>query len=196
MLSLQAHSWNIDNFLTVVTEMNPALNRRQVVAELDHTGFLVSSKTAFSLLKQCISRLTGDKFPVEIFYHRWQNVEGQFSFLQKCLQHPDIICLGESRFCSNSLPLACINLYHRHASISSSLPAYWPYQAVDLSRLKQPPDDDSNNRDIQIWKNLDYMDILLDLSDHGVYKEVFELLQFPVQKCPDVFVLTLLQTVS
>uniref|UniRef100_T1ISW7 CCR4-NOT transcription complex subunit 1 n=1 Tax=Strigamia maritima TaxID=126957 RepID=T1ISW7_STRMM len=64
------------------------------------------------------------------------------------------------------------------------------YHAVAVDILKAPPEDD--NRDIATWKSLDLIDTLLYLSE-GHYTQVQELFKFPVQHCPDMLVLGLLQ---
>ena len=44
-------------------------------------------------------------------------------------------------------------------------------------------------------KSLDLIDILLQLADEGFQAHVLDLFKFPVQYCPDLLLLGLLQTV-
>lgn len=62
---------------------------------------------------------------------------------------------------------------------------------VALDILKSPPDEDS--REVAVWKCLDLVEVLLLLSESGHYQQVSELFKYPLQHCPDVLVLTLLQ---
>lgn len=43
-------------------------------------------------------------------------------------------------------------------------------------------------------KSPDLVECLLKLSDLGHYQQVSELLKFPVQHCPDILVINILQT--
>ncbi|KAJ8302566.1 hypothetical protein KUTeg_018962 [Tegillarca granosa] len=69
--------------------------------------------------------------------------------------------------------------------------ADYPCHTVVIDILKAAPDDD--NRDIATWKSLDLVESLLRLSDAGHYQQVSELFKFPIQNCPDMLVLALLQ---
>ena len=73
--------------------------------------------------------------------------------------------------------------------------ADYPCHTVVIDILKTPPDDD--NHEIATWKSLDLVETLLRLSEQGQYQQVSELFKFPIQHCPDMLVLALLQiTVS
>lgn len=69
--------------------------------------------------------------------------------------------------------------------------ADYPCHTVVIDILKAAPDDD--NRDIATWKSLDLVESLLRLSEAGHYQQVSELFKFPIQNCPDMLVLALLQ---
>lgn len=69
--------------------------------------------------------------------------------------------------------------------------ADYPCHAVNIDILKTAPDDEK--RDIAVWKSLDLVEVLLRLSEVGHYQQVSELFKFPVQNCPDMLVLSLLQ---
>ena len=69
--------------------------------------------------------------------------------------------------------------------------ADYPCHTVVTDILKSAPDDD--NRDITTWRSLDLVETLLRLSEAGHYQQVSELFKFPIQNCPDMLVLALLQ---
>ncbi|WAR11775.1 CNOT1-like protein [Mya arenaria] len=69
--------------------------------------------------------------------------------------------------------------------------ADYPCHSVVIDILKTAPDDEK--RDIATWKSLDLVELLLRLSEQGHYQQVSELFKFPIQNCPDMLVLALLQ---
>ncbi|XP_076110950.1 CCR4-NOT transcription complex subunit 1-like isoform X1 [Mytilus galloprovincialis] len=69
--------------------------------------------------------------------------------------------------------------------------ADYPCHTVVTDILKAAPDDD--NRDITTWRSLDMVETLLRLSEAGHYQQISELFKFPIQNCPDMLVLALLQ---
>lgn len=69
--------------------------------------------------------------------------------------------------------------------------ADYPCHPVSIDILKTPPDEE--NRDIATWKSRDLTECLLRLSEAGHYAAASELFTFPVQHCPDLLLLALLQ---
>ncbi|KAJ8969734.1 hypothetical protein NQ317_006395, partial [Molorchus minor] len=61
--------------------------------------------------------------------------------------------------------------------------------AVDV--LKTPPEQDS--KELANWRSLNLVELLLSLSECGLYNRVQELFKVPVHSCSDVLVLALLQ---
>ncbi|KAF7231942.1 hypothetical protein EG68_05811 [Paragonimus skrjabini miyazakii] len=155
--------WNLDNFLTVVFELNPNLTMNQIISELDCPQFFVSSRSAFQLLKQFLLHDAQPKLPVNLFYRPWVHAHGQLSLLRSCCNFPDVICL-----------------------------AYWPHRSVDLSlyRLNQTEE----QAQTQIWKNVDYVQALLSLSERGLFSHVYTLLKHAFSLCPDILTATLFET--
>jgi CCR4-NOT transcription complex subunit 1 len=69
--------------------------------------------------------------------------------------------------------------------------ADYPFHSVAVDILKAPPE--SDNKEITTWRSLDLVETLLYLSDRGLYSQVQEMFKLPIQHCPDVLVLALLQ---
>jgi CCR4-NOT transcription complex subunit 1 len=70
--------------------------------------------------------------------------------------------------------------------------ADYPHHAINVEILKSPPEPD--NKKLASWKCLGLLETLLNLLENGgLYSQVQELLKEPVQHCPDVLVLGLLQ---
>lgn len=59
--------------------------------------------------------------------------------------------------------------------------------------LKAQPEDE--NRLISSWRSLNLIELLLSLSETGVYSNCVELFKFPITHCPDLLLLGLLQLV-
>lgn len=68
--------------------------------------------------------------------------------------------------------------------------ADYPCLSVSIDVLKSPPEHDS--KDLANWRCLGLVDVLLSISEE-YYPQVQELFKFPMQNCPDVLVLALLQ---
>ncbi|XP_066142150.1 CCR4-NOT transcription complex subunit 1 isoform X1 [Euwallacea fornicatus] len=161
-------SWNIEIFVQALKEISPSLQWNNVVAELDHPEFVIKDRQGLciliSALRQGLQSLGfhPDTFPVDHFYKRWANVEGQFSLTQQILKNPDVFCFGD---------YPCISV------------------AVDM--LKTPPEHDS--KELSNWRSLNLIELLLNVSEFGLYSPVQELFKAPLHSCPDVLLLALLQ---
>jgi len=139
---------------------------KEVTVELDHPGFLVRDRTSLGIVitaLQCGLQSIGAGFPVEVLYRLWNNAEGQLSLLSQLLKNTDIFCLAD---------------YSHHP--------------INVEILKSPPEPD--NKKLANWKCLELLETLLNLMENGgLYSPVQELLKEPVQHCPDILVLGLLQ---
>lgn len=161
--SVQAHTWNVEVFIDVVKELNPSLNFKDVIYELDNPMFLIRDSKGLQTVVYGIQRGLGmDVFPVDLIYRAWKHAEGQLSFIQYSLMNPDIFCFAD-----------------------------YPCHAVATDILKAPPEDD--NREIATWKSLELIESLLRLAEVGLYEQVKQLFSYPIKHCPDMLVLALLQ---
>ncbi|XP_013777158.1 CCR4-NOT transcription complex subunit 1-like, partial [Limulus polyphemus] len=162
----EGHSnWNVDVFVQALNELVPSLNWKDVVWELDHSGFIVKDREGIKLLWHSLMiGLDHNIFPSEYIFRHWRNSEGQLSLFQQILKNSDVLCL---------LDYSC--------------------NTIETDILKPPPE---KNRDISNWMSVDLVETLLHLSDVGYYRSVQELFKFPIQNCPDVLALGLLQISS
>lgn len=156
--------WNVIPFVDALLETLPALRWRDVVAELDYPSFSVTSRDGFLLLMTALVRgLRESPFPVELIYQRWKNAEGQLSFVAQALRNPDALCFG-----------------------------HFSGRRVASDMLKMPPEYDEK-LELLNWKSLDLVESLLRLSDCGVYSHVLELFRQPLEFCPDLLLVGVLQ---
>nr|CAB3232164.1 CCR4-NOT transcription complex subunit 1 [Phallusia mammillata] len=163
------NSWNVPVFIQVVREMNPSLSPRDVFAELDHPGFVVQDVGGFRLLVRALELLRN---------------QGDQQF-----EHFPIDLLFRN-WTNARGQLSWI----QHSLLNSSIfcIAEFATRLVNVDALKQPVDEE--NRDLLVWKSLDLVESLINLSEVGLIDEVKNLFQLPFKQCPDLLILTLLQS--
>ncbi|KAI4469623.1 ccr4-not transcription complex [Holotrichia oblita] len=167
--SLEGRTWNVDVFVQALKEISPNLQWGSVIRELDNPNFVIKDRTGLctliSALKMGLQNngFYPETFPVDHLYRRWNNYEGQFSLIQHILKNPDVFCFLD-----------------------------YPCTTVSVDMLKTPPEQDS--KELDNWRSLSLIELLLQLSEcNNLYRPVSELFNVPMQSCPDVLVLALLQ---
>ncbi|KAG1691671.1 CCR4-NOT transcription complex subunit 1 [Nymphon striatum] len=156
-------TWNMNFFVEALEEVVPSIDWKEIIQELDHPGFVVKDRQGLKILKHTL--LVGLK-----------NEEFSTQNLLKPWRNTE----GQ---------LSLIQLSLKNPDVFSF--ADYSSRTVALEMLKAPPDDD--NREIAVWKSLDLVETLLYLSDTGQFVPVRKILQYPIQHCPDVFIMNLLQ---
>ena len=162
-----AAAWNLDTFVQTVLELCPNLSWKDVVKEFDHPEFFVRDKLVLKQLVHALKqRVFKDNasFPVEHFYRVWRNPEGQISWIGNSLKHPDIFCFAD---------------YQCRRTATECLKA-------------QPAEED--NKFIASWRSLNLLELLLNLSETGLYPHCVELFKLAIAQCSDLLLLGLLQT--
>ncbi|XP_064466564.1 CCR4-NOT transcription complex subunit 1-like isoform X2 [Ornithodoros turicata] len=160
-----ANTWNVDVFVQAVHDLVPDLNWKDVVGELDFVGFSVKERGGLKLLWHALTR--GLSLSHESFPSDRLYRIWRNTESQLSLLH---------QILKNS-DIVCLTDYK--------------YRPVQVDILKALPEDD--NRDIANWKSLDLIETLLGLSELVQYSPVQDLFKFPVQHCPDLLMLGLLQ---
>lgn len=69
--------------------------------------------------------------------------------------------------------------------------ADYPYHTINAELLKVQPDSDS--KEANTWRSINIVDLLLHMAERGLHAPVQELFKWPIQHCPDILVLALLQ---
>lgn len=67
----------------------------------------------------------------------------------------------------------------------------YAHHSVPIDVLKAAPDVES--KEAQTWRSVNVTELLLYLADRGLIAPVQEIFKWPMQNCPDVLVLSLLQ---
>lgn len=166
--SAEGRTWNVEVLVQALKEVAPNLQWNNVISDLDHPEFIVKDRQGLIILISALRLglqnlgFHPETFPIDQFYRRWTNVEGQLSLITQILKNPDVFCFAD-----------------------------YPCLSVTVDVLKTPPEQDS--KELANWRSLSLIELLLLISECGLYNHVFELYKFPVQNCPDVLVLALLQ---
>ncbi|CAF3833846.1 unnamed protein product, partial [Rotaria sordida] len=88
-------TWNVDTFVLAINDLVPTVNWKDVVKELDQPGFIVRDRQALVLLVTALRRALPVELYIDLLYGRWNNVEGQLSWIAQATRHPDIFCFGD-----------------------------------------------------------------------------------------------------
>ncbi|KAI5730570.1 hypothetical protein M8J76_015190 [Diaphorina citri] len=161
-------TWNVEVFVQAIKEISPNLSWQDVLRELDHAEFIIKDRAGLSLL---------------------------FTALRLGLQsqgfHPD-------RF-----PVDQIYRHWKHAESQVTLIQHilknpdifcfadFPFLSTSVELLKAQPDLD--NKEIATWRSLQLIDTVLYFAERGLFTQAQEIFKVPMQLCPDVLTLGLLQ---
>lgn len=167
--SQPAPAWNIDNFIKACTERYPQIKWSQVVKHLDRPNLIFKdSANLLALFRtfQKLKKFATFIFPASILFERWKNSTSQSEFLIKLLQagQPDQVFFNE---CPKRV--VALDLYP-NLKISSLNPAV-----------------------LQFFSCLDFLEILIELSESDYYVEIRLLFDLPLARCPDLLILGLVQ---
>ncbi|XP_049786692.1 CCR4-NOT transcription complex subunit 1 isoform X4 [Schistocerca cancellata] len=166
--SSHPNTWNVEIFAQALKELVPNLQWNDVIMELDHSEFMVKERQGLNLLMTALRLgLQNQGYHPDVF---------PVDLIYRHWKNVD----GQFSLIQQILKnpdLFCFADYH--------------YHSVPVDLLKAPPD--SDNKDIATWRSMDLVDVLLYLAERGLYAQVQELFKIPVQHCPDVLMLSLLQ---
>ncbi|KAL1130932.1 hypothetical protein AAG570_012173 [Ranatra chinensis] len=167
--SLTPSPCSIENLVQASKEVNPKLNWSEVLHELDQADFLVKDRHGLNLIISTIR-----------------------------------LGLQNQGFCPDRFPVEHMYRHWKHTEGQMSLIqqilknpdifcfADYPYHSVSIDILKALPE--TENKEIASWRSLDLIGTLIYLAERGHSSHVQDLLKVPIQHCPDVLVLGLLQT--
>ncbi|XP_046976723.1 CCR4-NOT transcription complex subunit 1 isoform X2 [Vanessa cardui] len=161
-------TWNVEIFVQTLKELASNLNWKEVILQLDHQEFIVPDRQGLSLLFTILRLgLQSAGYPANIF-------------------PVEYLC---RRWTNLEGQMSLITNILKHPDIFSF--ADHPFHPVSIDLLKSPPETD--NKEISTWRCLYLVELLLYASERGYYMQVHELFKFPLQHCPDILILALLQ---
>lgn len=160
--------WNAEVFVQTLKELASSLNWKEVILQLDHTEFIVPDRNALTLLFTILRLgLQSAGYPTNIF-------------------PVEYLC---RRWTNLDGQMSLVSKMLKHPEVFSF--ADHPFHPVSIDLLKSPPE--SDNKEVGTWRCLYLVELLLYASERGYYGQVLELFKMPLQHCPDVLMLTLLQ---
>lgn len=159
-------TWNVEIFVQAVKELFPNISWTEVVFQLDHPEFLIKDRQGLCIL------MLGLRLGLQSTFFG--------SFPVECFYRHWTNSEGQLSLISHIVKNPDVfnfgeNLFH----------------PVSVDILKLQPE--SDNKDISNWQSLNLIELLLYLSERGFYSQVHDLFKAPVQHCPDVLFLALLQ---
>ncbi|CAH4038649.1 unnamed protein product [Pieris brassicae] len=161
-------TWNAEVFVQTLKELASNLNWKEVILQLDHPEFIVPDRQGLSLLFTILRLgLQSAGYPANIF-------------------PVEYLC---RRWTNLEGQMSLITNILKHPDVFSF--ADYPFHPVSIDLLKSPPETD--NKEVATWRCLYLVELLLFASERGYYLQVHELFKFPLQHCPDILLLALLQ---
>ncbi|KAF2893609.1 hypothetical protein ILUMI_12564 [Ignelater luminosus] len=162
------NTWNVEVFVQALKEVVPSLQWSNVMIELDHSEFIIKDRQGLIML---ISALRMG--------------------LQNVGFHPETFPVDHlyRRWTNVEGQLSLIQNILKNPDVFCF--ADYPFLSVPVDILKTPPEQDS--KDLANWRNINLVELLLAISECGLYPQVQEMFKVPLQNCPDVLILTLMQ---
>lgn len=163
--------WNAEVLVQTLKELASNLNWKEVILQLDHQEFIVTDRQGLSLLFTILRLgLQSAGYPANIF-------------------PVEYLC---RRWTNLEGQMSLITMILKNQDIFSF--ADNPFHPVSIDMLKSPPETD--NKEIATWRCVYLVELLLYAAERGYYMQVHELFKFPLQHCPDILLLALLQITS
>lgn len=160
-------TWNAEVFVQTISEIAPTTNWKEVCFALDHADFVVNDRAALVLL-MTIVRLGMQA-----------SGAGQ-NFPAECLYRHWANVEGQ---------LSLFTMILKNSDIYSF--SDYVFTGVPIDVFKSPPD--TENKEIASWKSLHLVEVLLYFAENGYNAQVLELFKTPIQHCPDLLFMALLQ---
>ncbi|XP_012340948.1 CCR4-NOT transcription complex subunit 1 isoform X3 [Apis florea] len=161
-------TWNIEVFVQALKEIQSTLSWNEVIVKLDHAEFIIKDRQGLNLL------ITGLRLGLQ-----HQGYPPDMFPVELFYRHWDNV---EGQFSLVQQILKCPDIFCF---------ADYPYHSVTVDVLKAAPESDS--KEAQTWRSLNVVELLLHMAERGLYGPVQEIFKWPIQHCPDVLVLALLQ---
>lgn len=160
-------TWKPEVFVQALKDVAPMTNWKDVCKELDHSEFVIKDRAALVLLMTII-RLG------------MQSTGAGQHFPAKEIYRPWMHTEGQ---------LSLITMILKNPDVYSF--ADHIFTSVSVELLKTPPETD--NKEIAAWKSVHLVEVLLYIAEKGYYPQVLELFKVPMQHCPDILFMALLQ---
>lgn len=165
--SAENSTWKPEIFVQALKDVVPNLNWKDVCVALDHPEFLIKDRAGLSLLLSI----------VKMGVHA---AGVGHSFPVECVYQ---------RWTNVEGQLSLITMILKNPDLYSFADNIFTSVSVDL--LKTPPETD--NKEIASWTSLHLVDVLLYIADNGFFSQAMDIFKIPIQLCPDILFMALLQ---
>ncbi|KAI8146312.1 CCR4-Not complex component, Not1-domain-containing protein [Fennellomyces sp. T-0311] len=164
-------NWNVENFVTVMVELAPALDWQKVIECLDYAHFFVYDAKGLDIIVRAWKHSPKGKdiFPANKFFGKWRNLKGQLSALyQMANASTDTLSL-----------VACSERKVIEVDDFSTSGSHVRAQATQLYNEQ--------------LNSLDLFECVLDLSETVVVDDVKVFVEMMVNKSPELVFLGFIQ---
>ena len=162
MESAGGSTWNLNMVMDVLKAAHPGMiNWKQVAELLDHPEFLLPDQQSFMLLASAFLRGSGQQLPLAaVVGKRWVNSTGQMSLLHQAVLAPPELFSFEGS-------------EHKIAPVEGLVGGKSPIGTPNHA-----------------WRSVDLLHVLCVLSEAGHLVPARQMLEIPVQQCPELLLLT------
>lgn len=160
-------TWKPEVFVAALKDVSPATSWKDVCLGLDHSEFIIKDRTALLLLMTIVRLGMQSSGAGQTF---------PADTIYRLWTHTE----GQ---------LSLITMILKNPDVYSF--ADHIFTSVSIELLKTPPETD--NKEIAAWKSVHLVEVLLYIAEKGYHAQVRELFKVPMQHCPDVLFMALLQ---
>lgn len=160
-------TWKPEVFVQALREVAPSIVWKDVCLAFDHQEFIIKDRVGLQLL-------------IKIIQLGMQSSGAGTNLPVECIYRHWNNAEGQ---------LSLISIILKNSDLFSF--ADHIFTSVPVELLKTVPETD--NRDVAAWKSLHLVDVLLYIAENNLYSPVLDLFKFPIQHCPDVLFMALLQ---
>ena len=177
--------WDLDYLYKLFKKNIDSMDVNQILNSLDDPLFCVKDKNKFEYLIEILQKLNIlkeeneknlDKFFKNLIFTKWNNEINQIEFIDFMINNEYV---NENSYYS-------LKNYN-----GNTIP-----EEID-KKILQKYNNNSNIKNqylIENWKNIDLIEILLQLSKGEFYNSVKEIFKWPIQNIPEIFSLTLVNS--
>ena len=178
-------SWDLDALYKIFKKNIDNMDINQILNSLDDPSFCVKDKIKFDYLLEILQKLNIlkeeneknlDKFFKNLIFTKWNNEINQIEFIDFMINNEYV---NENSFYSlknyngNTIPEEIDNKILQKYSTNSNI---------------------KNQYLITNWKNIDLIEILLQLSKGEFYNSVKEIFKWPIQNIPEIISISLVNS--
>lgn len=188
-ISSDLKTWDINVFLQVLREKYPSLNWRFILQNLDYSDLIFHDIEDFTFLMLIYESATKVCFFFLFLFIYDLNMKiNQFQFQKQLLPVSFLFCDWKNRSTQ-------LSFFKMLTNIAVERLDYGGTTQVILHETSHPiPTKNLMNSPLQsCWLCLNLIDILVRIGDLGFDVEVREILENPIQNCPEILLLGLVQ---